>query len=130
MKKLILLLVSMLPVVHWASAATVYFDVNGATAGSGVTPTTYAWAAATALWSPNAAGTSATAGGVSGDSAIFSAGSDAAGQAYTLNPTAPHNVPSIRVEDGSLTLSGTSVNSTTNTSLTIDSGQTLQLPLP
>ena len=122
MKKLILLLLSlsMLPGVHCANAATVYFDVNGPTTGSGVTPTTYTWAAATALWSTNATGESATAGWVSGDSAIFSAGSDALGQVYTVNSTAPHNVPSIRVKDGSVTISG---SATTNTGITIDSGQ-------
>src|SRR5689334_12339515 len=107
MKKLILLLLTVLSGVHCASAATVYFDVNGPTTGSGVTSTTYSWAAATALWSTNAAGEAATAAWVSGDSAIFSAGSDAAGQTYILNSSAPHNVPSLRVKDGFLTLTNT-----------------------
>src|SRR5258706_12527874 len=103
MKKLILPLLSMLFGVHSASAATVYFDVNGATPGSGVTAATYTWAAATALWSTDPAGAVATAGWVSGDNAIFSAGSDAAGLAYILSATAPHTVSSLRVKDGSLT---------------------------
>src|SRR5262245_35189923 len=121
MKKLTSPLLSMLLGVHCASAATVYFDVNGATTGSGVTSMTYSWAAATALWSTNAAGESATAGWVSGDSAIFSAGSDASGQTYVLNSSSPHNVPSIRVKDGSVQLMG---SATTNIGITIDSGQT------
>jgi autotransporter-associated beta strand protein len=123
MKKLILLVLSILPGVYCASAATVYFDVNGDTTGSGVTAGTYTWGAANALWSTNAAGEAPTAVWVNGDSAIFSAGSDAAGQAYILNATTPHNVPSIRVKDGSVQLTGSSANATTNTSLTIDSGQ-------
>src|SRR5256885_11978230 len=98
MKKLILLLLSLLPGVHCASAATVYFDVNGATPGSGVTAATYTWAAATALWSTDPAGGVATAGWVNGDNALFSAGNGAAGKAYTLNATAPHHVPSIPIQ--------------------------------
>src|SRR4051812_38107586 len=125
MKKLILPLLSMLLGVRCASAATTYFDVNGATAGAGVTANTYTWGPTSALWSSDPAGAAATAVWVNSDNAIFSAGSDAAGIAYIVSATTPHTVSSLRVKDGSLTLSSSSANATTLGSLTIDSGQTL-----
>src|SRR5439155_6377823 len=124
-KKTVLLLLSLVTFCSASvQAAIKYFDVNGATAGSGVTATTYTWGPTDALWSTDPAGASGTAIWVNGDSAIFSAGSDAAGNAYTLSATTPHNVPSIRVKDGTVTLSSSSANATTNGSITIDSGQT------
>jgi fibronectin-binding autotransporter adhesin len=71
------------------NAATVYFDVNGATAGSGVTDGgSYSWEDAD--WSSSSGGTVATANYVDGDFPRFSAGTDAAGKTYTVTASANH----------------------------------------
>lgn len=73
------------------NAATVYFDVNGATPGSGVTDGgSYSWESA--VWSASSAGTSATSTWVDGDFPRFSAGTDAAGKTYTITASANHTV--------------------------------------
>ncbi len=60
-----------------AMAATVYWDTNAATAGSGNVDGS--WDATTANWSASSAGTSATAAWLPGDTAVFAAGTDFTG---------------------------------------------------
>lgn len=73
-----------------ATAATVYWDTNGATAGSGNTGNS--WGGAN--WTSDAAGTSATAAWVDGDSAVFSAGTDGNGT-WTVTLATTVSTPSI-----------------------------------
>src|SRR5438874_1302553 len=70
-----LLALSALPLV----AGTKYWDINGATAGAGGATPTGTWNNSTANWSTSSAGDVVTAPWVDGDTAVFSAGSDATG---------------------------------------------------
>lgn len=83
---------------------TLYWDLNGATAGSGVTPTGI-WDTTTANWSASAAGTVATTLYAPASVAVFSAGTDAAGS-YTVTVSGTQNAVSISVVSGNPTFSG------------------------
>lgn len=84
-------------------AATVYWDSNAETPGAGAAPAGD-WAASF-FWSPDAAGESSDPlGWVSGDVAVFSAGTDAT-NAYTVTGNA--TTAGITVEEGLLTIGGT-----------------------
>src|SRR5882672_376770 len=63
-----------------AFGQTLYWDTNGATAGSSGANGT--WGTSN-FWSTNSAGTAATAGFTSGRDAVFSAGTNATGS-YTV----------------------------------------------
>lgn len=92
-----------------ASAATYYWDIDGATPGAGGTVVSGTWNVGTANWSTDSTGSSATAGwaNTGSDTAVFSAGTDATGTStVTLNQGGAINVGSIVVEDGSVVLSG------------------------
>ncbi len=66
-----------------ARAADAYFDVNGATLGSGVTASgSYTW---DSNWSSSADGDVATGSWTGGDDAIFSAGTNSVGYTVTLS---------------------------------------------
>lgn len=83
---------------------TLYWDLNGATAGSGVTPTG-TWDTSTANWSTSAAGTVATSVYTPASIAVFSAGTDATGS-YTVTVSGTQNADSISVVSGSPTFTG------------------------
>src|SRR5882672_8911641 len=86
-------------------AGTVYWDLNGATAGAGSSggAATGNWGIGTANWG-NSAGTAATANWVDGDSAVFSAGTDAS-SSYVVTVNTPIAVASILREEGAPTIS-------------------------
>jgi len=105
-----------------ASAQTLYWDSNGATPGAGTTPTG-TWGTS-AFWSTDPTGSVSTGAWTSGDSAVFSAGTDATGS-WTLTVNAAQTVNSFTIEEGNITLSGSAINAT---SITIDGGATLQIP--
>ncbi len=90
-------------------AATLYWDTNGETPGSGNSGG--AWDSG-ANWSTGADGDVAPQGWVNGDSAVFSAGTDGlAAKTVTLAGTVA--TPSILLEEaGLVTLSGGSINIT------------------
>ncbi len=72
-------------------AAPLYFDVNGASAGSGVAASgNYTWA--NPYWSTSANGDVATAAWSDHEEMIFAAGSDALGLNYTVTLTAGSTV--------------------------------------
>lgn len=77
-------------------AATVYWDTNGDTPGSGNADGT--WDLGT-NWSSSADGDVVTAAWVDGDSAVFSAGTD--GTAFTVTVDGVVETPSIVFEEGS-----------------------------
>ncbi|MGC4030179.1 MAG: autotransporter-associated beta strand repeat-containing protein [Tepidisphaeraceae bacterium] len=121
-------------------ATDVYFDINGATSGSGATgSSTWSNSATSSLyyWTSSSAGTATTTRWASyndGNADIhFAAGTDAAGATYSLsiasNPT-PLVARGLYVEEGDMTLTGDSSTGITlgsngisvlnNASLTID----------
>src|SRR5439155_737213 len=103
-------------------AANKWFDVNGATAGSGATAGTFnPWSTAVAKFATESAGTTASVVWSEGDAAIFSAGSDATGD-YTASCSTAHNVASIQVQDGTVHITGSAVTTQT---ITVNSGKGL-----
>ncbi len=93
------LIVCGLAVSH-SRATNRYFDVNGTTAGSGVTTgSTYSWE--NAVWNNNdATGTTATAAWTEGDFPRFSAGTDASGSTYTVNASTSHTFAGMFAQAG------------------------------
>lgn len=93
--------------VQSVSAGTLYWDTNGATAGSGNAAGT--WDSGT-NWSADPAGSSATVGWTNGESAVIAAGTDGTG-AYTLTLAGSVSTPSILVEEaGAKTIAGGTIN--------------------
>ena len=68
---LLLLTLIVVLVTGVSHAAVKYWDVNGATAGSGATATGRAWDTTTANWSIDPAGLSAATTFTAGDIAVF-----------------------------------------------------------
>ena len=88
-----------------ASAQSLYWDIDGATAGAGgATPAGF-WDAVTANWSTDSLG--ASTGGVwtDGLTAVFAAGTDATG-AYTVTVSGTQSPVGINFEEGTVTLNG------------------------
>jgi chitinase len=99
-----------------------YFDVNTATASSGVVNNgSYAWGS---LWSAAADGTAATATWANGDDAVFCAGTDAAGKFFRVTglPSAGPTVNSWTVSNCWVQVEGSAV---TNVGTTGTGGTTL-----
>lgn len=86
-------------------AADSFWDINGATPGAGGTAPAGPWDATTANWSADSTGSSPTAAWTPGDTAVFSAGNDATG-AFTVTVSSTQTVAGVRVEEGTVTLSG------------------------
>jgi autotransporter-associated beta strand protein len=119
--------VTQVPALH---AANLYWDTNGATAGSG--NASGSWDAAS-NWTTDAAGTTAPVAWSDGETAVFSAGTDGANFTATITGTVA--TPSIIIEEagntvtlagGTLAMGGGSINSsalgvTTNRNVTISS---------
>jgi len=105
------------------SAAPLYWDTNGATAGS-TANTTSVWGI-DSVWSSSAAGDTATTGWTAGSDAYFSAGTNVTGT-YTVFINGAQSANSLVFEDGTVTLNagnsggGTAVNNAG--SLTIGAG--------
>lgn len=111
---LALAIVAMLSGRAWAAFA--YWDTNGATAGSsGGTTASGTWSSSGGNWSTSSAGTVATGNWVSGNSAVFSAGTNAtstvAGSTITVTGTQTvgptSGSASVTIEEGLVTLTGT-----------------------
>lgn len=107
-----------------------YFDINGATAESGVANATYDFA--NAFWSTNSAGTAATTAFSSNATPTFSAGTDAADNTYTVNTAVVVNVGGISFEEGNVTLSrtGTGAYNLTDSTINVASGGTATISAP
>ncbi len=88
-------------------AAPVYWDVNGATAGSGASGSSFVWNGTNLLWN-NAAGNGAPAAWVAGDVAVFSAGADGTGS-YVVTVTGTQVAGGLTFEDGFAWLTGGTV---------------------
>ncbi len=92
---------------------------NSAGGAGGATPDG-SWDSATANWSTNSAGTTATQVWNPGDVAVFSAGSDATG-AYTVTIDS-QTAGGIRHEDGDVTITGGALQLTNGSSINVLSG--------
>lgn len=84
-------------------ADTLYWDANGATAGSGVTPTG-TWGTS-AFWSTDSNGAVVTSAYIAGSDVVFSTGVTATG-AYTITLSGTQLANSITFEDGAPTITG------------------------
>lgn len=102
----ILVILSMLTLQ--LNAAVKFWDLNGTTPGASTTPTG-TWNTSTANWTTDATGSSATTAFAAGDSAIFSAGSDATGN-YTVTVSGSPNPTAITNKNGKVLLAGSQVN--------------------
>jgi autotransporter-associated beta strand protein len=121
-KTLLLALFAWLAVCVSTQAASVYWDINGTAAGCGSTTPAGNWGTNTAMWG-DSGGTAVTANWVDGDTAVFSAGTDASGP-YVITVVTPITVGSIIREEGSPTISATAGNPFTFASgaLPVDAG--------
>ena len=84
---------------------TLYWDINGATAGAGGATPSGTWDASTANWNNSAAGDGNALAWTSGGAATFSAGSDASGT-YTITVSGTQSASQVTFEDGTATLTG------------------------
>jgi len=101
-----------------------YWDLNGATAGSGGATPIGTWDTSTANWSPDPLGTRPVTIWGNGNTAVFSAGSDATGL-FTVTVAAV-GAGGIRIEEGSVQLTGGNVSMAAGT-ITLNSGTVLTL---
>jgi autotransporter-associated beta strand protein len=106
-KPLFILGLLMFLTVRYAGATNLYFDLNGVTAGSGVTNGgSYSWEAS--VWSTDSTGSSATAPWTEGNFPEFAAGTDGATASYTVTAGSPHHIVGAlqRTSTGTVTLNG------------------------
>ena len=107
---------------HPATAATLYWDTNGTTAGAGATPTGI-WGTNT-FWTTDSTGASATTAYTANSDVVFSAGTDAV-SAYTIGLSANQSVSSITYANAGASIwSGSSANRdlTLNGNITLNAG--------
>lgn len=112
-----------------ATAADIYWDIDGDVAGAGGTAPAGNWA--DAKWSTSPAGDATTDNWSDGlDVVVFSAGSDAT-DPFTVTAAAAHVIGGLRVEEGSPTVSGSGSLEITgpNTLFRIDSSATIAVPV-
>jgi autotransporter-associated beta strand protein len=107
-------------------AAVKFWDINGATAGSGQTTGTGTWNTTGSFWTTDSTGSSATTTFATDDIVVFSAGTDAIA-AFTMTCPSSVSIGGMTNEEGGVSLSGAAVALSTNT-ITIKSGAKLSIP--
>ena len=107
-------------------AAVKYWDVNGATAGSGQGTTTGTWNTSGSTWSTDSTGSSATTPFASGDTVVFSAGTDGT-SAFTVNVPSALTIGGMTNEEGTVSLTGAAVTIGTGV-VTVKNGAKLSIP--
>jgi autotransporter-associated beta strand protein len=92
-----------------ATAASYYWDTDGATVGAGGLSPNGTWADNSLFWSTDATGATVASAytTLSTDDLFFSAGSNAIG-AYTVTLTSTQNAKSLNFQEGNVTISGAS----------------------
>ncbi|MGC3970895.1 MAG: autotransporter-associated beta strand repeat-containing protein [Pirellulales bacterium] len=100
------------------SAAVVYWDINGATAGAGGATPSGTWDAAQLLWSTSLDGDTATAAWVAGNTAVFSAGSDATG-AFGVTVVGNQILNGMQFQEGTVTLTGGSLQFSSSSAIDV-----------
>jgi len=89
-----------------SQAGDLYWDTNGATAGSsGGATAAGTWNAANTNWSTDPTGSIATGAWQPGEVAVFSAGTNATG-GYTVTVSGTQQIKGLRFEEGTVNLSG------------------------
>ena len=83
-------------------AATLFWDLNGATPGAGGPTPSGLWDTTTANWSTDANGAVTTIPWTDGDNAVFSAGTDATGD-FTVTIDVGRTAGNLTVEEGNIT---------------------------
>ncbi len=99
-------------------AQSLYWDINGSTAGAGGASPSGTWDGITPNWN-NSAGTGTPGDWVSGDTAVFSAGSDATGS-YSVTISGTETATGITFEDGTNTLTSGTLNLTGGGLITVN----------
>jgi autotransporter-associated beta strand protein len=107
------------------SHAILYWDSNGPTAGAGATPAG-AWGTNN-FWSTDPNGGAATAAWTVGDTAVFSAGTDAT-SAFTVNLSAPQTAAGVTVEEGTVSLTGSALTISGAGVIAVNSGAVFSIP--
>ncbi len=92
-------------------ANTLYWDINGNTAGAGGATPSGTWNTALTNWSASANGDASIQAWSSNSAAIFSAGTDAT-SLYTVTVSGTQTALSLTFEEGSPTLTGGTINLT------------------
>ena len=109
-----------------------YWDLNGATAGAGSPTPSGIWDSSNTFWNANEAGTGIVAAWIPGQTAIFSAGSDATG-VYAVDVTGTQDIGGLIIRSGSLTLNPVSagvLRLTSNSNISVESGSsTIATPI-
>ena len=98
---------------------SIYFDTNGTTAGSGVTAGSV-YALSTAKFNNLTDGTGPVSTLAAGFPATFSAGTDAAGLAYTINVDTAFSTAGLAFEEGNVTVAHATGGSLTLTAAGVD----------
>lgn len=106
-------------------AADAHWDIDGSTAGAGGAAPAGTWSTTAANWSADSTGASATSVWTDGDSAIFSAGSNATGQFNVTNAgVTADNITQqegrVRITGGILTMADTGMVIDTQTRVSAD----------
>jgi fibronectin-binding autotransporter adhesin len=120
-KRPVALLFAAVALLFPARAQSLYWDVNGTNSGgssNNVAPGTWG---VDNFWSTSSAGTNATTGWTSGDTAVFSAGTNVTGS-YTVNVSGNQTAGGITFQAGTVTLSGGTVTLTGGAKVTVSSG--------
>jgi fibronectin-binding autotransporter adhesin len=104
-----------------------YWDINGTTAEAGSSIPAGIWNSSNTFWNANEAGTGSIAAWTAGQTAIFSAGSDATGS-YAVEVVGTQDISGINVRNGSLTFNegiGGTLRLTSSGTLSIVSGSSV-----
>ena len=123
-----LLLIAMILGSISLPAQTLYWDINGKSAGAGGTAPSDTWSTtggSNKNWTTSSGGTSNTTWWSPGAYAVFSAGTNATGS-YTVTVSGTQNVSGITVQEGNPTLSGGTINfSDSSPDIRVVSGRSL-----
>ncbi len=106
-----------------AHAGTAFWDVNGSNAGAGGPAATGTWDGSTANWNPLDDGTGSVAVWNGGDTAVFSAGSDATG-GFNVTVSGTQSAGGITFEEGKVTLNSGEIDFPAAGAINIASGVT------
>ncbi len=124
-----MVLVCLLLGASLSHAVPLFWDINGSTAGAGGSSPSGTWNGQNNFWT-SASNGSGTPGLWSGATAIFSAGNDAGGS-YLITVGTPQSADTIIVEDGFVTIGGTSALTLTgNATIDVQPGRSLLVKAP
>lgn len=106
-------------------AANLYLDTNGSSSGAGGPTPTGTWGV-DAIWSTSASGVVVPGGWTSGETAVFSAGTDATG-VFGIGVSGTQVVGSIMVEEGNPSLSGGVISLVSGASISVSATRSLSI---